>query len=90
MPISYAVGYALSQDFEQATMRELFRYADKNMYIDKNRAKIFICKMFFQIINLKLRPYSLSCRVSSQFTNNLFYRSGIASIFCKKKFTTGT
>ena len=39
MPISYAVGYALSQDFEQATMRELFRYADKNMYIDKNRAK---------------------------------------------------
>ena len=36
MPISYAVGYALSQDFEQATMRELFRYADKNMYIDKN------------------------------------------------------
>ena len=52
--------------------------------------KIFICKIFFQIINLKLRPYSLSCRVSSQFTNNLFYRSGIASIFCKKKFTTGT
>lgn len=40
MPISYAVGYALSQDFEQATMRELFRYADKNMYIDKNRAKM--------------------------------------------------
>ena len=40
MPISYAVGYALSQDFEQVTMRELFRYADKNMYIDKNRAKM--------------------------------------------------
>ena len=40
MPISYAVGYAMSQDFEQATMRELFRYADKNMYIDKNRAKM--------------------------------------------------
>ena len=29
MPISYAVGYAMSQDFEQSTMRELFRYADK-------------------------------------------------------------
>ena len=40
MPISYAVGYAMSQDFEAPTMRELFRYADKNMYIDKNRAKM--------------------------------------------------
>ena len=39
MPISYAVGYAMSQDFEAPTMRELFRYADKNMYIDKNRAR---------------------------------------------------
>ena len=27
-------------DFEECTMRELFRYADKNMYVDKNRAKI--------------------------------------------------
>ena len=40
MPISYAVGYALAEDFEGCTMRELFRYADKNMYIDKNQAKI--------------------------------------------------
>ncbi len=40
MPISYAAGYALSSDFEDCTMRELFRYADKNMYIDKNRAKM--------------------------------------------------
>lgn len=40
MPISYAVGYAMAQDFEECTMRELFRYADKNMYVDKNRAKI--------------------------------------------------
>ena len=40
MPISYAAGYALSSDFEGCTMRELFRYADKNMYIDKNRAKM--------------------------------------------------
>ena len=39
MPISYAVGYAL-EDFEGCTMRELFRHADKNMYIDKNQAKI--------------------------------------------------
>ena len=40
MPLSYAVGYALSSDFEQCTMRELFRLADKNMYVDKNRAKM--------------------------------------------------
>lgn len=40
MPISYAAGYALSTDFEGSTMRELFRFADKNMYIDKNRAKM--------------------------------------------------
>ena len=40
MPISYAVRYALSTDFEGTTMRELFRLADKNMYVDKNRAKM--------------------------------------------------
>ena len=40
MSISYAAGYALSSDFEGSTMRELFRLADKNMYIDKNRAKM--------------------------------------------------
>lgn len=40
MPISYAVGYALSSDFDELpTMRELFSQADKNMYIDKNRIK---------------------------------------------------
>lgn len=31
---------ALAEDFEGCTMRELFRHADKNMYIDKNQAKI--------------------------------------------------
>ena len=40
MPISYAVGYALSTDFDAPTMRELFREADRNMYVDKNRAKM--------------------------------------------------
>lgn len=40
MPVSYAVGYALSSDFEGSTMRDLFRHADKNMYIDKNRSKL--------------------------------------------------
>ncbi len=42
MPISYAAGYAISSDFEGCTitMRDLFRYADKNMYVDKNRAKM--------------------------------------------------
>lgn len=40
MPISYAVGFALSSDFDEPpTMRELFSQADKNMYIDKNRVK---------------------------------------------------
>ncbi len=40
MPISYAVGYALSSNFDEPpTMRELFSRADKNMYIDKNRVK---------------------------------------------------
>ena len=40
MPLSYAVGYALSTDFEGNNLRELFRLADKNMYVDKNRAKM--------------------------------------------------
>ncbi len=40
MPISYAAGYALSSDLDGCTMRDLFRYADKNMYVDKNRAKM--------------------------------------------------
>ncbi len=40
MPISYAVGSALSTDFESCTMRDLFRRADKNMYVDKNHAKM--------------------------------------------------
>ena len=39
MPISYAAGWALSSDFGTPTLRELLREADKNMYIDKNRAK---------------------------------------------------
>ncbi len=38
-PLSYAVGYALAADFPGSTMRELFNYADKNMYIDKNHVK---------------------------------------------------
>lgn len=40
MPISYAAGYALSSDFDSCTMRDLFRQADKNMYIDKDKAKM--------------------------------------------------
>ena len=40
MPVSYAAGYALSSELESPTMRELFRQADKNMYIDKNNARI--------------------------------------------------
>ena len=38
-PLSYAVGYALADDFPDSTMRELFHYADKNMYINKNHVK---------------------------------------------------
>ena len=40
MPVSYAAGYASMDDFPESTLRDLFRYADKNMYIDKNRAKM--------------------------------------------------
>lgn len=40
IPLSYAAGYAYSNDFLGFTMRELFCQADKNMYIDKNQAKI--------------------------------------------------
>lgn len=40
MPLSYAVGYALSTDFPGNNMKDLFRYADKNMYVDKNQAKM--------------------------------------------------
>ena len=39
LPISHAVGYAISQDYEGCTMRELLAYADKNMYINKNHMK---------------------------------------------------
>lgn len=40
LPISYAAGYALSSDFDGCTMKDLFRFADKNMYIDKNQARM--------------------------------------------------
>ena len=40
IPLSYAAGFAHSNDFSKLTMRELFCQADKNMYIDKNQAKI--------------------------------------------------
>lgn len=38
-PLSYAVGFALAADFPDSTMRELFNYADKNMYMNKNHVK---------------------------------------------------
>ena len=38
-PLSYAVGFALADEFPGSTMRELFNFADKNMYIDKNHVK---------------------------------------------------
>ena len=38
-PLSYAVGFALASDFPESTMQELFKYADKNMYINKNHVK---------------------------------------------------
>ena len=39
VPLSYAVGFALASDFPGSTMRDLFNYADKNMYINKNHVK---------------------------------------------------
>ena len=38
-PLSYAAGFALASEFPGSTMRELFNYADKNMYINKNHVK---------------------------------------------------
>ena len=38
-PLSYAVGFALAVDYPDSTMRDLFNYADKNMYINKNHVK---------------------------------------------------
>ena len=32
------VAFTIASDFEGSTLRELFRHADKNMYVDKNRA----------------------------------------------------
>ena len=65
MPISYAAGYALSSDFDGCTMRELFRFADKNMYIDKNQAKLEEAaakqKMNIQILeNITAQGYEFS------------------------------
>ena len=40
IPISYAAGYALSEDQEDCTMRTLFAEADKSMYINKNHMKL--------------------------------------------------
>ena len=65
LPISYAAGYALSSDFDGCTMRDLFRFADKNMYIDKNRAKMEEAaakqKMNIQILeNISAQGYEFS------------------------------
>lgn len=65
MPIGYAAGYALSSDFDGCTMRDLFRFADKNMYIDKNRAKMEEAaakqKMSIQILeNISAQGYEFS------------------------------
>ena len=38
-PLSYAVGFALASEFPGSTMQDLFNYADKNMYINKNHVK---------------------------------------------------
>lgn len=55
MPLSYAAGYALSTDYDTCTMRDLFIHADKNMYIDKNHAKIkeaaAVKKLHYHLLN---------------------------------------
>ncbi len=38
-PLSYAAGFALASEFPGSTLRELFNFADKNMYINKNHVK---------------------------------------------------
>ena len=55
MPLSYAAGYALSTDYDTCTMRDLFIHADKNMYIDKNQARIkeaaAVKKLHYRLLN---------------------------------------
>lgn len=38
-PVSYAVGISVSDENESCTMRDLYIFADKNMYINKNHVK---------------------------------------------------
>lgn len=38
-PVSYAVGISVSDENENCTMRDLYIFADKNMYINKNHVK---------------------------------------------------
>ena len=52
MPLSYAAGCAIASDFEGSTLRELFRHADKNMYVDKT-------------VQIARRPRPGNCRTSS-------------------------
>ena len=40
IPLSYAVGYALASDFQNLNLKELYHYADHNMYINKNHVKL--------------------------------------------------
>lgn len=79
MPISYAVGYAMAQDFEECTMRELFRYADKNMYVDKNRAKIEEAAQYQQ---LKFRLLDEIKAQNLQFSDCLYCEPCLISTVC--------
>ena len=102
MPISYAAGYALSSDFDGCTMRELFRFADKNMYIDKNRAKMEEAaakqKMNIQILeNISAQGYEFSSCMYCDALLDQYYvlRSGsqnatavIAAISLKSALST--
>lgn len=51
LTLSYAVGFAYSNDFTSFTMRELFCQADKQMYIDKNQAKLLEMKQKRKLIS---------------------------------------
>lgn len=51
MALSYAAGFAYSNDFRSFNMRELFCQADKQMYVDKNQAKLLEMKQKRKLIS---------------------------------------
>ena len=69
MRLSYAVGFALSQEWPGATLRELYSSADKNMYIHKNNVKRQEAAAEKQLDNRLLRELN---KLGGSFTDCLY------------------